>query len=294
MTIDAWELKSNYFKNKIQSSRLKAFQLIESETGNFDADGVKVYSCEYDQSGNMVREAEYGPDGELDWICSYSYDSQGRLTEETIYTDGNVVEGKTVHTYNAESKLAEVAEFGDEAEAEYKTSYIYNGDKLSEEIRVSDSGEKAGCCKHAYDAAGNRVETVEYDADDNPVTKVVYKFDSNNNLVEETIYACEDSENLELDSAILYVYDDQKRLVERQIKNEDMVFDKINYKYDEKNNIIEENFFERDDFEDEGYSTRVVYEYDAADNIVKETEYELKDGSLKPMVYSKHVYEYHA
>ncbi len=294
MAIDAWELKSNYFKTKIQSSKLKAFQLIESETGNFDADGVKVYSCEYDIAGNMVREAEYGPDGELDWICSYLYNSQGRLIEETIYTGGNVVEGKTVHTYNAESKLAELVEFGDQPDAEYKTAYIYSGDKLIEEVRSSGSGEKVGCRKHVYDAAGNRIEIVEYDGDENLIAKTVYKFDSNNNLVEETTYDCEDSENLELDSSILYVYDEQNRLIERQIKDEDMVFEKIDYKYDNKNNIIEENFFERDDFEDEGYSVRIVYEYGANDNIVKETEYELKDGGLEPMIYSKHVYEYHA
>ncbi|EKD68306.1 MAG: hypothetical protein ACD_47C00714G0002, partial [uncultured bacterium] len=167
MTIDAWELKSNFFKEKIKTSRLKAFQLMESETGDFDKDGVKVYSCEYDQAGNMVREAEYGPDGELDWICSYAYDAAGRLSEETIYTDGNVVEGRTVHGYNAESQLAEVSEFGDGSEAEYKTSYIYEGGRLAEEVRTDDAGEKSGCCKHKYDGAGKRLETVEYDVDGN-------------------------------------------------------------------------------------------------------------------------------
>lgn len=293
MTIDAWELKSGFFKEKIKSSRLKAFQLIESETGDFAKDGVKVYSCEYDQAGNMVREAEYGPDGELDWICSYSYDSAGRLVEEVIYTDGNVVEGKTVHTYGADSRLAEVAEFGEDNEVEFKTSYTYEASTLVEETRADESGQKSGCCKHKYDAKGNRVETIEYDADENPVTKVAYKYNGDSCLIEETIYACEDSE-CELDSSIVYVYDDQKRLIERQIKNDEMVFDKVDYKYDAKNNIVEENFFERDDIEDEGYSTRVVYEYDDQDNIIKETEYEVKDGSLKPMIYSKHVYEYHS
>lgn len=295
MTIDAWELKSDYFKEKIKASRLKAFQLIESETGDFDADGVKVYSCEYDQAGNMVREAEYGPDGELDWICVYVFDAAGRMTEETVYTDGNVVEGRTTRSYNAEGQLAEVVEYGDDgSEIEYRTLYAYENGRLSEETRIDEeSGKKSGFCRHKYDGAGRRVETVEYDIDEAPVTKVVYKYNENGALVEEAVYSCEDGPE-ELDSAIIYVYDDRGRLIERMIKNDEMVFDKVGYKYDERDNIVEENFFERDDIDDEGYSTRVAYEYDERDNIVKETEYETKDGSLKPMVYSKHVYEYHS
>jgi len=296
MAIDAWELKSNDYKNTIKSTKIKAFSLIESESGNFSDDGVKVYSCEFDLNGNMAREAEYGPDGELDWICAYVYDSKERLIEETVYTDGNVVEGKTVRTYDENSNLIDVAEYGEEDEVEFKTEFIYEAGRLVEERRKNedDKGSAAGYCKHNYDGEGNRVETLEYDAQNVLVTKMIYKYDKKKNLIEESTYVSDDGDGLELDATIVYTYDNQSRLLERIIKNDEMVFEKVAYKYDAKNNIVEENFFERDDADDSGYETRIAYEYDKDGHILKETEYELVDGSMNVMIHSKHVYEFHS
>lgn len=308
MAIDAWDIKAKTFKERIKQLRFKTFHLYESETENVDLDGIKTYSCEYDPNGNIIHEAEYGLNGEIDWICVYSYDDKQRLIEEKFYADDNVVDGRIVYHYNDKSQIIQSIEYDPNDEVEHKTLFIYENDLLVKEMHYDNSDTIVSSCINEYNDKKQKIKVTEFDLENQPVAKITYDYDNNGNLICEKIYTLNDDIET-LDSIITYKYDNNNNLIERQIKNsEEMLVDKIEYKYDNNGNILEEkvttfensneSYCECDNCDESSitqFSTKYVYEYDNNGNIIKEIEYEIDENeNLIPLVYSKHKYEFYA
>ena len=86
--------KRNYYDNKIRiikekdifSQKENTRELFYDDNGNLiksvlsDAFGYDLFiEYEYDSSGNMTKETEYTPEGEIDCVTSYSYNDAGQL-----------------------------------------------------------------------------------------------------------------------------------------------------------------------------------------------------------------------
>lgn len=146
---------------------------------------VYQYVYVYDAEGTLVRDAEYGKNGNLieesENKVAYTYDAQGKMIKEEFYGIGDAVLDWIEYEYDADGRLLKKYEYDIEHDgATYWTDYSYTDGGRTEISRFGDSGSEHSKC--SYDASENITESVRYDADGNILWGRRYEYDAFGNL----------------------------------------------------------------------------------------------------------------
>ena len=218
----------------------------------------------YDAHGNPIKDISYNPPGVVDQTIESKYDNQNRLIEEACfdgeeellektffewdangkkikeekhYLDGSI--DKTVFTYNSNGNLIEKLCKNDDDELEYKEEFKFEGKILVEYLRYNEDEEITE--KKSFTINDNQLETeVHWTVEDDIETTKEYRYDEEGNVEKELYY----NAKKQLVKKVEY----QKyrgRFIEEFIEEDPYQKNTTKLEYDEKNNIILQEQFNR-------------------------------------------------
>jgi hypothetical protein len=207
------------------------------------APGVFNFNTASSITGNRTRtEYDYGGNGTVDQITTFTYDANGNTTRtETDYGGDGMVDEMTTSTYDANGNMT-------------RTEYDSDGDGTVDEITI-----------YTYDANGNMTRT-EYDSDgDGTVDEIItYTYDANGN---RTRTESDSDGDGTADEIYTYTYDAKGNQTKQETDSDgDGTADEIyTYTYDANGNMTR---YEYDyDFDGDGVADEIsTYTYDANGN----------------------------
>lgn len=201
-----------------------------------------------------------------------NYDKKGNISEQLKYDADNKLSTTEKYTYNENGDKIEFESINhDNPESNSKTKYFYdNNKKLIKQIEYNSSGDAGKEDTYTYDADGN-VATINY------TNSFTYKH--------EFVY-----ENKKLKSKIYYNKDGTKD-VEMLDEKGNRIDKNTEYKYDDKNNLVE--VYNNDPRQGETKTT-IQYKFDKDGNWIEQKTYvskkkselgELENTSKKVITY---------
>lgn len=154
------------------------------------------------------------------------YDPNGKITEETYFNKENKIESSDQYLYNKLGDKVEWKKINNESKLSQKTEYIYDSNRnLVQEIQSVYSNYKdnpdVSNTFYKYDSKG-RIKTAEFE--NSFTSRHEYIYDQNNKLIKMIYYNQDGSKDIDL-------FDEHGN--KKSDKNN-------SYKYDIKNNLIEE------------------------------------------------------
>jgi hypothetical protein len=152
----------------------------------------------------------------------FKYNENGKITDEYYYDKGDVLKSHNQYTYNESGNVTELKRISPTQVYNSKVTYTYNSsNKILKEISYDSNNIASSEATYTYDAEGNILK-IEF------TKSFTYKH--------EYVY----DENKKLKS-IIYFNEDGTKDTEKPKENGRYENDKNNtYKYDDKNNLIEE------------------------------------------------------
>jgi YD repeat-containing protein len=276
---------------KIKSIRATRYDMVYSDTAedHFEMVENPLSLKEYDQAGNLILEANWGPGGvfsdkyeyqyeegarvkhfvyadeeEIGQTESYEYDAEGRLVKSiTEYSDGSL--DSTTHTYDASGHRIESVTVDEDGEIGQQEFWTYEGDLLTSYKLINDFGEVEEEELRKYDAEGRLTERHYKNISEETEYKVLYSYDNEGRLLLEQKLNMRDKPLEDIN----YEYDGQGNLIKETVEN---AYETIvrKRKYDEKGNEIETIELEEtdEDEEDDIIRYEVAREYDPEGRII--------------------------
>lgn len=163
----------------------------------------------YDASGNMVEESKYDEDGwKLYTKKNYvfvKYNSQGNIVEETKYDSDMLLKSKITHEYDSDGILTESSKYG-LMKSKITNRYDVNGNMIAE-LKYDSDGTMTNQSVSEFDSIGNQIAWSMYDSDGKlasfnedalflkDYSKWVRKYDANGNQVEALFFDAEENLN---------------------------------------------------------------------------------------------------
>ena len=215
-----------------------------------------------------MREEKYHPDGSLEQAYEYKYDEKGRLTEENLlYEENEIAERKTFendengriikefrhyedgtadtvfYKYDEQNNIIEKIFVDSDNQIESKQSYEYSNGKLVKKEVFEGEKELVLLNLFSFDEKGNETESTTWDADENKKRKYVNEFDEKGLKIKTLVY----NDAGQLIAKNLYSYND-KGNVSQIIEQDAYHTNTINLVYDEQNNVILEEEFNKENF----------------------------------------------
>lgn len=155
------------------------------------------------------------------WKTVINYNTNGKITEEIHFDRGDILHSREQYTYNEFGNKIEWSIFNSNKELREQTTYLYdNSRKLMKEITKLFDGSQSEST-YSYDSQG---KNCRIDSKNSFTYRVDLVYDKNNKLKSQICYNNDGSKD-----------------IQNFDKNGSPIVDKNNsFKYDEKNNIIEE------------------------------------------------------
>ena len=191
--------------------------------------------------------------------------------------------------------------------AKSSSSYNTTGNKTNE-YTYSNEGGLDNSSVLTYDANGLLEQEDNYNADGSPGFTNVYKYDKRGNIISTKLYDAFGSLFLKTSSS----YDSRDneteevnytQVVEKD-KHKDVVLNRTTWLYDEKGNMVEEQYFDGDSSvtrktvnkydngnkieqkkSESGTTLKTTYKYDARGNVIEEIQYDA-DGNIAARITS--------
>ena len=150
----------------------------------------------YDKNNNRIDLYHYLPDGTYKYRNVASYDTEGRMTELDWYWPTGL---------------------------KAKRFYYYDGTIKTEETEYSLEGALVYKWKYKYDSNHNLTEAVQYKPDNMILSRILYAYGNDNQLIKKIFYSGESIQNSQT-----YEYDKNGLL---SVKNDFNPFGKVTAKY---------------------------------------------------------------
>ena len=229
--------------------------------------GLDDYKRVYDANGNKIEETIFVDKDEIQERYTYTYNAFNQITESTNYDGAGRLKTKTSFGYNKNQDLVKIYEVGSDGNQNTSTVFNYDNGKRTEELVYDYTNQLEYKLVFTY-KDGKKAEEARYDHNNEIVEKTFYTYDTKGNLVEEKKY-----EGEELLDKLVYAYDSKgrKTLYERYEGDGTLGF-KSTYEYDEKGNLIKEQYYTTPDTPD--FSTGYTYTYDEKGNWITKIEFE--------------------
>ncbi|MBP1645435.1 MAG: hypothetical protein H6Q16_1010 [Bacteroidetes bacterium] len=209
----------------------------------------------YNKDGSIFSHKQINGYKENYSISLYKYDERGNCIERI---DSNYDEGITrSRVYN----------------------HIYKYDNSGNIIEESNyfNNEFSSKYYYKYDENGNCYESISYESEnDSAFSKTLYIRDKDKKKVEWIMY----NKLGDLDSRFIREYDNNGNVIKVENFNQEDTLPSVTfYKYNDKNDITEQSFF--DNKTNTKYIVyKIKYKYDSKGNWIKGTKYN-KDGSIE-------------
>lgn len=228
--------------------------------------GILEKSYEFNENG-FFKKLKYYTDNKPQIACEWTYDKDGRVI---IIKDESITEH---YKYNLDGKVIQITTLKTLKRDTIKVYYYkYENQNLIETLAYLYSEKN----KRMWD-------------------KIFYKYDTSNNLIKEInygasavsidkpIYPAKEMEN-RIPIIYLYTYDLSNNLIEKvgSPENRDEISSRYSFKYDYKNNKIEE----RTEWPNNSASGYETYVYDDKNNLIESLKYNIYDEFLSKIVYT--------
>lgn len=207
-------------------------------------------------------------------VCNY--DEKGNLIEEISYYKGGIEGTRSKYKFNDYGKKIEELTIIKRNPYDFKTVYIYEGSgRLIKETKIDGDQKKIYEIVYTYDSIGRLIKEDYFNTF---TTKREYIYGEDNQVTGEKFYNEDDSRD-----ELNYTYDERGNKTETiaTLFPEKKIY-RSSFKYDEKNNIIEELHLNPDG------SVQIfsnVYKYNDEGNWIEKESYfsneKTKLGELK-------------
>ena len=227
----------------------------QSEYTNDHLERYTLYT--YDTNGVLTQEDRWGRDSaadEFDWHAQflYSYNPQGDVTRSTFIQNSST---SVIYDY----------------EYTYKAQYTKRAVYETLVNVAPDAKGYNGFHETYYDAAGNVLKVLHYDARDQLKSGQEYAYDAQGNQISKTSYAYNSSGEVTGTSQTLYEYDAENRLT-REFDPDHPDEDWRTYTYNENGQLVKTEYSWPIGVDDGSvYPFTIEYTYDEHGNLVMET-----------------------
>ncbi|MDD5569887.1 MAG: hypothetical protein PHD97_01905 [Bacteroidales bacterium] len=284
--------------------------LIEETRLKYDGSIVYRIVFSYDTSGRKTEERKSGGNDIVDKIDTYKYDEAGRLIE--LINLVPAISMKIIYKYQYDNKgnlITEKKFTGERLDYEYTSTFDEKNRKIKE-IKTYPAGDNIYYVTYSYNINDSIIEETYFDKNDKLTNKKTFKYDNKNQKVEEcnfsgntliNKYTCTYNQfgdkliestylsNDILSQTIEYVYNDKRKLIDRQVKEDGVsILMRETYYYNAGNNLTEEIKYDRNG----NISEHLFYKYDKHSNIIESRRY-LKEEKLKPESIIRNYYSYY-
>jgi len=265
--------KARMATNHIKKQTQWAYDYVD---GKASATGYISCVTSYDKKGNATEIINYKADGKITSILNYTYDSAGNKTSYTRF-QGNRERLTYSQKIQYDSKGNKLNESGFDGSSNYSNNFIYINGRLSEIRYTSDNLLSE---KRSFKYSGSNTEIAIINANNSEIAKEVNLYDSKKNLIEEARYA-----NKDITQKKQYQYDPKGQVVEETKERYGNFSYKKKYSYDKDGNLLQ-----IEDISSDGKSIiSNNYKYDNKENILEERwrKENSTDDSFKKYVYNE-------
>ena len=247
--------KHNFIEYQPDSETTYIFNIQGNQT-NFDSINSKnkyARSIAYDDSGICPIEMNYNG-GYTRYKYTYECNN-GNVTKRKMFSPtGFMSDGIETeeYFYDKLNNNTITKAFDQYSNLLYTLKYLFENKKLIEESKFDKNDKIKYKFIYTYDSKGNRVSEKLYENSYGNLTfkyTTTFEYDKNNNLIKnKTLFAYSDREKCdECYSGTRYKYNPNNTIIEVEgyyhSKTEDSPFTKQTYKYDDKKNWIESEFW---------------------------------------------------
>jgi hypothetical protein len=223
-----------------------------------------LYQLEkYDEQGNVVLEASYTMNGDVQEKMERKFNDNSKLIEELCYlTEDEIVERKELIYDESDKIIAENIHF--EEGGSNRMQYYYDKDSLRRKELISDGEIEE---YYSYDKQGNE-KTTKYFQEDELIYTIRQTEDENGNIIR--LEREEELENLVEE----YSYDASGKRTSMQQSVNGILFNKREFTYNDKGEVL--GIVENND----GVKTFTSFEYDKSNNPILQIETDENDQIL--------------
>jgi hypothetical protein len=264
---------------------------------------------EYDENGNLLKEANYNAVGDFDTLNYFKYDEKGFLVEELVHIDENeVAETHRVENREDGKPVCETIEYQDGSIDTVTFSYDENGNLVAEKQVDSDGlveshevyeyqdgmivheavyGPEETILsenKHTYNEKGKLTETISWNSEEDQEIKVINNYGENDQLIETLRY---------LASGLLiarsnFTYNEKGVMTDLEEEDQNGIR-RTKMETDEKGNMtLQEEYNEEGDL-----NLRIERSYNEEGEPLESTIYMDRHGNGADVYYTvKYEYEY--
>lgn len=223
----------------------------------------KVHSIQsFDNLGNIVESILQNADGAASKRSVFLYNAQAPRREEVTYDSKNAISSRTVSTYDPATRKVEVITADDKNALQTKAIYSYDeAGKLTATLAVGENAFE-GRTTFSYASDGRLSEETHYNKNNEVENKTSYKYELDSRRIERADYKA----NGTIEDLVVIVRNFKKRTKEVSYYRADGALAwKILVTYDDKDNVIDEEFANQEALHKFSYE----YEVDSAGNWVK-------------------------
>jgi YD repeat-containing protein len=210
----------------------------------------------FDESGNILEEIKYTPDGLEEERIIRKYDN-GYLAEEIYYAgeedpaqhhsfqrgpDGKIMKefrhyldgsvDTVQYAYDEEGRLVRKETLDEEELTEMTEIFDYDGNNLSAEREVDGEGNLVAEKTYVFNDQGHLIEFTDWNAVDDKRIRTREEFDEHGKRMQTLRF-----ENDKLMARNLYEEDDQGRIVSIREENRQGITE-LSLEYDDKGNVV--------------------------------------------------------
>ncbi len=147
-----------------------------TKTLNYGSNSEISSTFDYLYSNDTVRveSRKYSPVGELENIFKYEYDDDGYKIKSSRYGPSGVLEKYYTYEYDDTGNLIKENWYDASGAKEFSILYRYENNKRSETVSYDGGDNIVSKYLYKYDDEGNIVEEIKYDADGKEVGFIQY------------------------------------------------------------------------------------------------------------------------
>ncbi len=231
---------------------------------------VKEASYSAKRSGLIVRDSILL--SKLDKI-SY-YNEKGFLVKYQKYeTDGSLYENTILIKNENDKLLKRITQDSKGKLKKYLTTKLDDKDNIIEYNTYNNQDELVNIQIKEYDSNGNNISFINKSIKSNRTFKTLYKYNTFREMIKETDYKPDSS----IKDIRTYKYDKKGNEIEQHLNRPDGSFTKFVSEYDQFNNLILHNWFDKNG--NQKHQTSFEYVYDNNGNWLTKKRY--SNGELR-------------
>ncbi|MDR3297242.1 MAG: hypothetical protein LBS94_03295 [Prevotellaceae bacterium] len=194
VTINKYEVVERFgvpVKGKLMNKKRTAYnkiaQVVEEAGYNENDELENHFIYTYDGHGNRVSAASVDKNDNVRSKYVYTYDNNHNRIETNTYNADGILKTKIIFQNDANGNPVEEIRYDEKGAIKTRAFNKYSNEQLLELNMYDEKGIKQSHETFAYDTAGNKIEWVRYDKNGLMENRITYQYDYNNNVKQQTV-----------------------------------------------------------------------------------------------------------